>query len=95
MFMHWEGFTPHQYDTIRNIVQWEPNVPEGLILHIVSFNDWGAHITDAWENAENFNSFVEHRSMPAVQQAGIPGQPQVNIHPLHAIFAPAFEEVEA
>jgi len=44
-----------------------------------------------WQSAESFETFVEKRLMPGVQQLGIPGEPQVGIYPVHALFTPTFE----
>jgi hypothetical protein len=44
-----------------------------------------------WDSAEDFQRFVDDRLMPGVQQVGIQGQPQVEILPAHAIFAPGYE----
>jgi hypothetical protein len=86
MRMLWRGVTPEQYDEVRKLVRWEEDVPKGAIFHVASFDDEGAHITDAWESAEDFNTFVESRLMAGVQQAGLPGDPEVEILPAHAVF---------
>jgi hypothetical protein len=94
MFMRWEGVTLNQYDEVRERVDWEGNVPEGAVLHICSHDGDALRITDVWESAEDFNNFVKNRLMPGVKEAGISGEPQVEIFPLHALFAPNEEEEE-
>jgi hypothetical protein len=86
MRMLWRGVTAEQYDEVRQLVRWEEDVPKGAILHVASFDDEGAHITDAWESADDFNAFVESRLMAGVQQAGLVGEPEVEILPAHAVF---------
>jgi hypothetical protein len=42
------------------------------------------------ESAEAFDVFVQDRLMPGVKKLGIPGEPQVEILPAHAVFAPGY-----
>lgn len=88
MQMKWAGVTKDQYEAIRKSVAWESNKPEGGRFHVASFDAQGLRVVDLWENAEKFNRFVETRLMPGVKAAGIPGEPEVEILPVHAIFAP-------
>jgi hypothetical protein len=91
VYMNWEGATKEQYDAMRKEIKWETDLPAGGIYHIATFNDKGLRITDVWESPEHFNSFVEKKINPAVAKLGIPGQPQVEIFPVHAINATAYK----
>ena len=91
MFMEWDGVTLEQYEAVRKLVNWEGNPPEGGMFHVAAIIDKGLRVTDLWQSAEAFQSFVEKRLMPGVQQLGIPGQPRVEIYPVHALFTPAFK----
>jgi len=93
MFMHWKGTTQAQYDALRALVNWENEAPEGGMFHIAAITEDGLRITDLWTSAEAFHRFVETRLMPGVQQLGIPGEPQVEIYPVHRLFTPAFAYV--
>ena|SRR6185436_11678277 len=86
MIMKWQGITASQYDEVRKIVNWEGNRPKGAIFHVASFGDNALHVTDIWESADDFNDFVQNRLMPGVMQVGVPGQPQVETFPIHAIY---------
>jgi hypothetical protein len=44
--MRWEGVTPEHYETLRPIVHWESDPPEGLIFHVAFFRDGGISIVD-------------------------------------------------
>ncbi|MBI4491816.1 MAG: hypothetical protein HY690_03375 [Chloroflexi bacterium] len=90
MEMVWRGFTPEQYDAARKLINLEGDPPTGAMYHVVSFSGQGIHVTDVWESAEAFQRFVDTRLMPGIQQLGIQGQPQIEIRPTHAIFAPAY-----
>ena len=85
----WPGFTAEQYDQLRDVVGWEREVPPGLILHVASFSPERAHIFDVWESEEAAQRFFEDRLMPGAQQVGIPGAPEGQFYPVHALFTPA------
>ena len=88
MMMKWDGVTTAQYEQLRKIVNWEGNKPKGAVFHVAAFGSNAIRVTDIWESADDFNSFVQNRLMPGVAQAGIAGQPQVEVYPLHAIYVP-------
>lgn len=90
MFMSWDGVTAEQYDRVRKVVNWEGDVPPGGMFHVAAATEKGLRITDVWASAEDFQKFVDTRLMPGVQQLGIPGQPTVEVFPVHALFTPAF-----
>ncbi len=89
--LRWAGVKPEHYDEIRDLVHWEGDKPRGAIFHCAAFDETGARITDVWETAEDFDAFVGTRLMPAVQKVGITTEPSVEVHPAHAIFAPAYQ----
>ena len=93
MYMEWEGVTPDQYEAVRKITNFEGDAPKGGEFHVAAFSDKGLRVCDVWESAETFQSFVEKRLMPAVQQAGIQGEPRVQIYPVHNVFTPAYRKV--
>ena len=93
MIMKWDGVTADQYEAIRKTINWEGNMPKGAVFHVAAFDKTGIRVTDIWESADEFNDFVQSRLMPGTAAAGIKGQPQVEILPVHAIFVPALERI--
>jgi hypothetical protein len=93
MFMKWPGVTAEQYDALREKVLWEDNPPPGVLFHVATFEPQGIRVFDMWETAEEFDSFINERLMPAVQELGVPGEPEVDICEVHATFTPAFQPV--
>jgi hypothetical protein len=91
MRMDWPDATAEQYDELRQVVDWEQDKADGGLFHVAAFDESGAHITDVWESAEQFQRFVDERLMPGVQKVGIAGQPEVTVLPAHAVFAPGYE----
>jgi hypothetical protein len=91
MFLTWQGVTKEQYDEARRIVNWDNDHPDGALFHVSAFDDQGIHVFDLWESAEQFNAFAENRLMPAVAQAGMAGQPEIVLQPVHGMFTPGFQ----
>jgi hypothetical protein len=88
MLMHWPEITKEQYAAVRQDVKWETDVPAGAKFHVAWFADDGFHVLDLWDARTDFETFLQQRLMPAVQKAGIQGQPKVEFAEAHAIFAP-------
>lgn len=86
--MKWDGVKPEQYDQIRQQVDWEGNIPKGAVLHVAGFNNNVFQVSDIWESEEDFNTFVQTRLMPTINDLGIKGEPKVEVFPVHAIFVP-------
>ena len=93
MMMQWDGATPDQYDRLLETVNWEGDPPAGGMFHVAAFDGSGLRITDIWETAEQFQQFVEQRLMPGVAALGLPGEPRVEIYPVHRSHAPAYRPV--
>jgi hypothetical protein len=43
MIMEWDGVTPEQYDQLKQLVNWETDVPAGGIFHVTAFSEQGAN----------------------------------------------------
>jgi hypothetical protein len=80
--------TPELYDAVREAVGWERGVPDGGISHLAWATSDGMRIVDAWESPEHFQRFVAERLTPGVQAVGITTEPEVEVHPAHAVFLP-------
>lgn len=86
MIMTWKGATLDQYEDAKRIVDWENDPPVGGRMHATAHDGEALRITDVWNSAEEFQAFVNDRLMPGVAEVGIPGQPDVEIYPLHDLF---------
>ncbi|CAN5801215.1 hypothetical protein BH23CHL4_BH23CHL4_10580 [soil metagenome] len=93
VFISWEGMTSDQYETARQVVNWEGDPPSGLLLHVSAFGDQGLQVTDIWESAEDFQAFVQSRLMPGMAQMGVSSQPETLVREIHALFTPGFQRV--
>jgi hypothetical protein len=93
MVMEWDGVTREQYDEVKRISNFEGDAPKGGEFHVAAFTDKGLRVCDVWASADAFQSFVEKRLMPAVKQAGVQGEPKVQIYPVHNTFTPAYRRL--
>src|SRR3954464_9949704 len=89
--MRWWGMTPPQCEAARGAVGWERDAPEGLLLHVASFDEDALFVTSVWERADPFNDFLASRLMPGLRQVGFVGEPEIVIRPAHALFTPAYD----
>jgi hypothetical protein len=90
MLMRWDGVSLEQYDQVRQIVGWEREHPDGGRFHVASHDGKALRVTDIWESGEKFQEFVDQRLMPGVAQVGLPGEPDIEVYPAHAIFTPGY-----
>ena len=81
----WNGFTPEQYDALRQLVGWDRDVPEGMRFHVASFGDGTLRMTGVWDSEDQFGAFVQTRIMPGIRQLGIPGQPEMITQTAHEL----------
>jgi len=51
-----------------------------------SFYSKGLRVTDVWESKEDLEAFFAGRLGEGFKKVGIPGQPNMEIYPLHALF---------
>jgi hypothetical protein len=63
----------------------------GAFFHIATFDGNGFRVIDLWEMANAFDAIVKNRLIPGVKQLGIRDEPKMEMHPTHAIFAPAYQ----
>jgi hypothetical protein len=86
MFMHWPGMTADQYDALVARLDLDANPAAGEILHLAALTDEGLEVCDVWQTEQAFQSFLEHRVMPLVQELQLVGEPEIRVVPLHNLF---------
>jgi hypothetical protein len=87
--LEWDGITPEQYDQLRQEVNWEGDIPDGLRFHVAAFSEKGLVVSEVWESADHVQPFIDGRLLPAVEALGIRSMPRVDLYPAHAVFEPA------
>ncbi len=88
MLMNWPEVSLDQYEQARKEINWEGNVPRGAKFHVSWMANDGLHVMDLWDSQVDFERFTQERLMPGVQKIGIKGQPKVEFHEAHSVFAP-------
>ena len=46
MQMTWDGVGAEEYEAARKHVNWEGDVPDGAMFHVVAVTDSGVRVTD-------------------------------------------------
>jgi hypothetical protein len=95
MFMEWPGVTQQQYEAMLEELDLDRNPADGVLLHVASITPHGLRVVDLWESAEAFDAFSQERMMPAVQNAGIDTEPTIDVLPVHNIYAPDLDALDA
>ena len=72
------GFTAAKYDeVVKKLNDAGAGAPKGRSYHVCYGDPNGVHVTDIWDNMENFQTFGE-TLVPIMQSLGVdPGQPDV------------------
>jgi hypothetical protein len=86
--LEWDGLTPEQYDSLRESVAWETDVPDGLHYHAAAFGPKGLVLTEVWESPDHVQPYMDGRFLPAVRKLGIQSMPRVDLFETHRIFRP-------
>jgi hypothetical protein len=87
MFMRWPGVTAGQYDSIMSRLDLDSNPAAGGVLHLAAVTDDGLEVCDVWQTEQAFHGFLQHRLLPIVSELEIQGQPEIQVVPLHNLFA--------
>lgn len=88
MRYEWKDATPEHYDAVRDRADWLGRPPAGGRVHLAAFNEAGLQIIDVWDSVEELQAFLNDRIAPAIAEVGIPGEPVVEIIPLHESYCP-------
>jgi hypothetical protein len=65
----------------------EEQSPDGLMMHTAGQSDQGWYVYDIWESKEAFQSFVESKLGPALQEvgAGATSRPEPQFFPIETL----------
>jgi hypothetical protein len=94
MLLDWDGVGQEEYDAIHGSLGLDDNPAEGLLLHTAGPKPGGWRVFDVWESKEAFDSFVQDRLMPAVQQAGVQSEPQPQPYEVYNLYSPGAKKIE-
>ena len=71
------GGTRTQYEQIRDEVAPGNHRPPGMLYHVAGATAQGWCVAQIWESEAALTRFFEGKVRPALQRAGIDGQPRV------------------
>lgn len=94
MVMDWDGIGIPEYEALRQKVGWERDVPPGASFHVAVKTATGMRAVDLWDSADQLQAFETDRLIPAAVELGIPGQPRVELQPVHNLFTPGYRPVD-
>jgi hypothetical protein len=87
MFMHWPGMTTDQYNAVMARLGLDANPAAGGVLHVAAVTEDGLEVCEVWQTEQALNGFLEQRMLPVVGELGISGEPEINVVPLHNLYA--------
>jgi hypothetical protein len=87
MFMHWPGLTSDQYDTVMARLDLDANPAAGGVLHLAAFTEEGLEVCEVWQTEQAFRGYLQNRLLPVVQALQLQGAPEIEVVPLHNMYA--------
>ena len=88
------NLSPRTYDALITTLDLDANPPAGAILHVAAESDRGLVITEIWRTEQTFRAYHDYRFVPALRMHDVEGQPQLEVLPLHNLYATEMETVE-
>ena len=95
MLMDWPGKTMDDYGAVMSALRLDENPPSGGIFHVAGDDEGTLRILDIWESEDAWNTFLGTRLVPAIQAAGLEGEPNVRTYPVGNVYAPDDAALEA
>ena len=88
------NLTPEKYDEVISSLELDAKPPAGAILHLAAEGDGEIVVTEIWRTEQTFRAFHDYRFRPALLLQGVETEPQLEITPLHNLFAVEMELIE-
>jgi len=88
------NLTPQKYDEVIGGLELDANPPAGAILHVATDGTDEVVVTEVWRTEQTFQAFYDYRLRPMLLMHGVEGEPQVEVLPLHNLFAADMEMIE-
>jgi hypothetical protein len=93
MALRWDGKNAEDYEAVMRELDLEGQPADGGIVHVACITGAGLRVLDVWESEEKWDRFLSERLGPAIARAGLEGEPQVDLAPLHNLYTPDPEAV--
>ena len=94
VIIRYPNLSPRIYDDAIASLDLDANPPAGAVLHVAAEAEEGLVVTEIWRTEQTFQAFYDYRLVPALRTHGMDTQPQVEVAPLHTLFAVEMDTVE-
>jgi hypothetical protein len=94
VIIRYPNLSPTIYDDAIASLDLDANPPAGAVLHVAAEAEGGLVVTEIWRTEQTFQAFYDYRLVPALRTHGMATQPQVEVAPLHNLFAVEMDTVE-
>ena len=90
----YDDLSPKVYDEVIASLELDANPPAGAVLHVAAEAGLGLVMTEIWRTEQTFRAFHDYRLVPALREHGFGGKPEIEVAPLHNLYASEMETVE-
>jgi hypothetical protein len=92
MFVRSPRLDRARYDRAVAGLELDANPPLGQLLHLAVERDGGVDCVEVWRTGASALAYLESRLGPRLEEVGA-GAPEVDLVPLHNLFAPDLEGI--
>lgn len=92
MFVRSPRLGPGQYDRLVASLDLDANTPIGQLLHVAAEGPDGVECVEVWQTAAAALAYLGNRLTPALAALRV-GEPEVELMPLHNLFAPDLDAI--
>ena len=94
VIIRYPNLSPTIYDDAIASLDLDANPPAGAVLHVAAEAEAEMVVTEIWRTEQTFQAFYDYRLVPALRAHGMDSRPQIEIAPLHNLFAVEMDTVE-
>jgi hypothetical protein len=94
VFARFPGLKPATYDEVVASLELDANPPAGAVLHVTGQGEGEIVVAEIWRTEQTFRAYYDYRLRPALRAHGVEAEPQVEITPLHNLWAVEMETIE-
>ena len=92
MFVRSPGLEPREYDRVIASLELDVSPPAGQLLHVAVETQSGVEAIEVWQTPAAALAYVERRLAPALAAVKA-AEPEVELVPLHNLFAPDLDAI--
>ena len=62
-------------------------IEDHAVVHLAALTDERLEVCDVWQTEQAFHGFLQHRLLPLAHELELEGEPEVQLVPLHNLYA--------